>query len=108
MNSNNPIINVLIVDDSAVVRGLISKMISNDPNIALVDTVANGLLAVKRVDKGDIDIVVLDIEMPVMDGLTALPKILAKNPEIKVIMASTLAMKNAEISLRALENGAAD
>ena len=108
MNSNNPIINVLIVDDSAVVRGLISKMISNDPNIALVDTVANGLLAVKRVDMGDIDIVVLDIEMPVMDGLTALPQILAKNPEIKVIMASTLTMKNAEISLRALENGAAD
>jgi two-component system chemotaxis response regulator CheB len=108
LNSNNPIINVLIVDDSAVVRGLISKMISNDPNVAVVDTVANGLLAVKRVDRGDVDIVVLDIEMPVMDGLTALPQILEKYPKIKVIMASTLTMKNAEISLRALEAGAAD
>ena len=83
-------------------------MISNDPNVAVVDTVANGLLAVKRVDKGDVDIIVLDIEMPVMDGLTALPQILAKKPDIKVIIASTLTMKNAEISLKALESGAAD
>lgn len=98
----------MIVDDSAVVRGLISKMISNDPNVAVADTVANGLLAVKRVGRGDVDIVVLDIEMPVLDGLTALPQILAKAPNIKVIMASTLTMKNAEISLKALEAGAAD
>jgi two-component system chemotaxis response regulator CheB len=108
LNTNNTTINVLIVDDSAVVRGLISKMMPNDPNVTVIDTVANGLLAVKLVNKGDVHIVVLDIEMPVMDGLTALPQILAFDPEIKVIIASTLTMKNAEISLKALESGAAD
>tara|TARA_Y100000031_G_scaffold156876_1_gene213749 strand:+ start:2712 stop:3803 length:1092 start_codon:yes stop_codon:yes gene_type:complete len=108
LDHKNSRINVLIVDDSAVVRGLITRMISDDPNVVVVDTVANGSLAVKSVKKRDVDVVVLDIEMPVMDGLTALPEILAVDPTIKVIMASTLTLKNAEISLKALEAGASD
>ena len=106
---NDPI-KVLVVDDSAVVRGLISRMLEKDDELTVVDTVANGEIAIKRVrdEKVDIDVVILDIEMPVMDGLTALPEILKIDPEIKVIMASTLTLKNAEISLQALQAGASD
>ena len=106
-SKKNPIL-VMVVDDSAVVRGLVSRMLDKDDNIEVVDTVSNGELAVKRVNDIDLDVIILDIEMPVMDGLTALPKILEINPNIKVIMASTLTMKNAEISLKALQAGAAD
>lgn len=103
----NPIL-VMIVDDSAVVRGLMSRMLEKDESIEVVDTVSNGEIAVKRAAKLDLDIIILDIEMPVMDGLTALPKILEVNPNVKIIIASTLSLKNAEISLKALEVGAAD
>ena len=104
---NDPI-NVLVVDDSAVVRGLISRMLEKDEELSVADTVANGEVALKRVrDKSlGIDVVILDIEMPVMDGLTALPEMLKIDPEIKVIMASTLTLKNAEIGLQALQAGA--
>src|SRR5690606_11358396 len=54
------------------------------------------------------DVVVLDIEMPIMDGLTALPQLIAARPQVKVIMASTLTARNADISLRALQMGAAE
>ncbi len=98
----------MVVDDSAVVRGLISRMLEKDSDIEVVDTVSNGELAVKRAQTLDLDIIILDIEMPVMDGLTALPEILKVNPNVKVIMASTLTMKNAEISLKALQAGASE
>jgi len=65
-------------------------------------------MAVSQVSRQETDVVVLDIEMPIMDGLTALPKILAAAPDVKVIMASTLTQKNAQISLKALSAGAAD
>jgi len=83
-------------------------MLADDPNVVVAATVSDGSQAVKRVKAGDIDIVVLDIEMPVLDGLSALPQILEASPSTKVIMASALTMKNAEISLKALEAGAAD
>jgi len=99
---------VMIVDDSAVVRGLESRMLSEDPEITVVASVGNGQLAVQALDRHDIEVVVLDIEMPVLDGLSALPKLLARNPGLKIIMASTLTLRNAEISLQALQAGAAD
>ena len=99
---------VMVVDDSAVIRGLLSRALEQDPDIRIVASVANGQLAVNQVQRQPIDVVVLDIEMPVMDGLTALPKILAASPKTKVIMASTLTKRNAEISLRAMSLGAAD
>jgi len=99
---------VLVVDDSAIIRGLLARALEADPDIKVVDTVANGLLAVAAVQRHKPDVVVLDIEMPVMDGITALPKIIAAVPGIKVIMASTLTLRNADISMRALELGAAD
>lgn len=103
----NPI-RVMVVDDSAVIRGLISKMLETDSEVEVVVTFSNGLLAVKNLSKYDIDVIVLDIEMPVMDGLTALPKLLEKDPEVKIVMASTLTARNADVSIRALKAGAAD
>ena len=99
---------VMVVDDSAVVRGLLVRALDADPAISVVASVPDGLTAIKRVERDEVDVVVLDIEMPVMDGLTALPKIIEARPGIQVIVASTLTRRNAEISLRALRAGAAD
>ncbi len=105
----NDAIRVMLVDDSAVIRGLIGKMIEPEPGVTVVASVADGAQAVKRLGrKVDIDVIVLDIEMPVMDGLTALPKLIQLDPNVKIIMASTLTEKNADISIRALAAGAAD
>lgn len=106
-NSANEI-NVLIADDSLVIRGTIARILKVVPGVRVVATVQNGLAAVDRVKAGGIDVVVLDIEMPVMDGLTALPLILKADPGISVIMASTLTTRNADISMQALNLGAAD
>src|SRR5690242_12216334 len=73
---------VMVVDDSAVIRGLLTKTLETDPEIKVVSTVGNGQAAIDAVKRNDIDVVVLDIEMPVMDGLTALPKLLEAKPGI--------------------------
>jgi two-component system chemotaxis response regulator CheB len=99
---------VMVVDDSAVIRGLLTRALEKDPTIKVAASVGNGEAAIKALERHDIDVVILDIEMPVMDGLTALPKLLAAKPGIQIIMASTLTRKNAEVSLRALQAGAAD
>ncbi len=99
---------IMVVDDSAVIRGLLTRALEADSTIEVVASVANGEMAINAMDRHDIEVVVLDIEMPVMDGLTALPKLLEKDPALKVLMASTLTRKNAEVSLRALSMGAAD
>lgn len=99
---------VMVVDDSLVIRGLISRMIKETPGLEVVASVADGAQAVKQIEKLEVDVVVLDIEMPVMDGLTALPKLLKARPNVKVIMASTLTGPNAEASMKALALGAAD
>ncbi len=105
--SQDPI-RVMVVDDSAVVRGLITRMLEDATDVQVVTSVPNGEAAVKALDRYDIEVVLLDIEMPVMDGMTALPLLLKKRPDLKVIMASTLTLHNADISLRALELGAID
>ena len=61
-----------------------------------------------RLSRQGIDVIVLDIEMPVMDGLTAIPKLIAIDPAVKIIMASTLTLRGAEVSMKALQSGAAD
>src|SRR5262245_10721762 len=101
-------IQVMVVDDSAVIRLVLSRTLESDPEIMAVHSVGNGQLAVAAVQRAPVDIIVLDIEMPVMDGLTALPKLLAAAPGAKVLMASTLTQKNAEVSLKAMQAGAAD
>lgn len=101
-------IRVMVVDDSAVVRGLITRMLEEDPAIAVVASVGNGQMALSALERQAIDVAVLDVEMPVMDGLTALPRMLQIAPGLQVIMASTLTRRNADISLKALQAGAAD
>ena len=101
-------IRVMIVDDSAVVRGLIARVLHEDAEIELVASVDNGRTALASLERTPADIAVLDIEMPEMDGLTAIPLLLQKRPGLRIIMASTLTVRNAEIALRALALGAAD
>ena len=100
---------VLIVDDSAIVRGLVTRMMTEDAEIDVVGSVNNGEEALAVMEGGSgIEVVVLDIEMPVMDGLTALPKLLEIDPTVRVIMASTLTKRNADISFQAMTLGAVD
>ncbi len=101
-------IRVMVVDDSVVIRGLLSRWLSAEDGIDVVASHRNGLLAVNDILKSDPDLVVLDIEMPEMDGMEALPKILALKPDLSVVMASTLTERNAKISLKALALGAKD
>lgn len=104
----NDKIRVMLVDDSAVVRGLVTRILEEDPAIAVVASVGNGQMALSALERQDIDVIVLDIEMPVMDGMTALPLLLKADPGIRIIMQSTLTLKGADVSLRALQIGAAD
>ena len=101
-------IRVMVVDDSAVVRGLITRHLNVEAGIEVVASAANGELALAELSRRDVDVVVLDIEMPVMDGLTALREIVARHPGVRVVMASTLTRRNAEISMKALHLGASD
>ena len=98
----------MVCDDSVVIRGAVSRMLDADPDIQVVARVANGQLALDQLKRVPLDVVVLDIEMPVMDGMTALPLLLRADPALKVIMASTLTTRGADIALRALRLGAAD
>lgn len=98
----------MVVDDSAIIRGFLCRYLSEDPQIEVVTTANNGAVALRQLDTFDIEAVVLDIEMPEMDGMTALPLMIKKIPDLKVVMASTLTRKNAEISLRAMQMGAMD
>lgn len=99
---------VMVVDDSAVIRGLLTRALESDPQISVAASVQNGKIAISTLERQKVDVVVLDIEMPVMDGMTALPLIIKTQPGVRVIMASTLTLKNAEISMQALQAGAAD
>jgi two-component system, chemotaxis family, protein-glutamate methylesterase/glutaminase len=99
---------VMLVDDSVVVRGLFTRTLEQDPEVEVVASVGNGQQAVAAAARQKLDVVVLDIEMPVMDGLTALPKLLASDPSLKIIIASTLTRRSAEITLRALTAGASE
>lgn len=101
-------IRVMVVDDSAVVRGLFTRALTEDPMIDVVASAGNGEMALTQLKNQRVDVVLLDVEMPVMDGITALPEILKLSPNTRVIMASTLTTRNAEISVRAMQMGASD
>src|ERR1700761_2546374 len=99
---------VMVVDDSVVIRGMISRWLGAEPDIVVAASLRTGLEAVNQVERINPDIAVLDIEMPELDGISALPKLLAKKRNLVIIMASTLTRRNAEISFKALSLGAAD
>ena len=101
-------IKVLVVDDSLVIRGLITRHLKDVPGVSVVGSASDGNKAVDSVARGGIDVVILDIEMPDMDGITALPLIIQAKRDVMVLMASTLTRRNAEISLKCLSLGAAD
>ncbi len=101
-------IKVMLVDDSAVIRGLIARTLEADKEIKVVSSVHNGQMAVNSVKKSRPDVVVLDLEMPIMDGITALPLILKEKPNTKILICSTLSRKGASISMKALSLGATE
>lgn len=98
----------MVVDDSAVIRGMLSRIIEEDPFIKVVASAQNGEVAIQLYGEFKPDVVIMDIEMPVMDGITALGHLIKQHPEAKVIMCSTLTLDNAEISLKAMSIGAVD
>src|SRR5215813_4338010 len=101
-------IRVMVVDDSVVIRGMISRWIDAEPDMKVAASLRTGLDAVNQLERINPDVAVLDIEMPDLDGISALPRLLAKKRDLIVIMASTLTRRNAEISFRALALGASD
>jgi two-component system, chemotaxis family, protein-glutamate methylesterase/glutaminase len=99
---------VMVVDDSAVIRGLISRWVGSEPDMMVAASLRTGLDAVNQLERVNPDVAVLDIEMPELDGISALPQLLAKKRDLIIIMASTLTRRNAEISFKALSLGASD
>lgn len=107
MNKVNTPVRVLIVDDSAVMRQLLTTLLSADPEIEVVGTAPDPLVARDRIKALNPDVVTLDVEMPRMDGLSFLRKIMTLRPT-PVVMVSSLTQAGAEATLEALEIGAVD
>jgi two-component system chemotaxis response regulator CheB len=101
-------ISVMVVDDSAIIRGLITRTLEKEGDIKVTMSAGDGIGAIKFLSRTPVDVILLDIEMPNMDGITAIPKLLEVQPDVKIIMASTLSLRNAEISMKALSLGAVD
>lgn len=100
-------IKVLVVDDSSFMRKIISDIIHSDPDLMVVDTAKNGKEAIDKIKELKPDVMTLDVEMPILDGLTALEMIMKELP-MPVIMLSSLTQEGADATLRALELGAVD
>jgi two-component system chemotaxis response regulator CheB len=101
------LIKVLIVDDSVVMRKLLKDILESDPEIQVIGTVKNGIVALEQIPILKPDVVTLDIEMPKMDGLTALQHIMDQHP-VPVLMISAMNTRQADITLKALDFGAVD
>jgi len=101
-------IRVMVVDDAIIARRLVTRWIGAEPDMIVASCLRTGREAVEQVGESDPDVVVLDVDMPELDGISALPLLLKKKRDLVVIMASTLTRRSAEISLRALSLGAAD
>src|SRR6202142_3641531 len=100
-------VRVLVVDDSAVVRQTMTNVLSSDPEIEVIGTAGDPFVAADRIQEQIPDVITLDIEMPRMDGLTFLKKIMSQHP-IPVVICSSLAEEGAQSTLKALEYGAVD
>lgn len=98
---------VLVVDDSALVRQALAEVLNSDPQIEVMATASDPLVAAKRIAEQVPDVITLDVEMPKMDGLTFLHKIMSQHP-IPVVICSSLAESRSETTLKALEYGAVE
>lgn len=99
---------ILIVDDSAVTRSLLRSVIATDPGLDVAGTAADGASALHAISRNAPDLVLLDIEMPVMDGLATLRELRLRRHEIPVIMCSSLTQRGAKVTIEALAMGASD
>lgn len=100
-------IRVLVVDDSALIRRILTDILNKDSEISVIGTARNGKEALEKIESLKPDIVTLDIEMPIMDGMTTLKHIVSKY-KLPVIMISSLSQEGAEMTLKALDEGAVD
>jgi two-component system chemotaxis response regulator CheB len=107
MQSEKKTIRVLVVDDSAVMRKLISNLLDKDPEIEVIATAIDGCFALAKVEQLKPDVVTLDVDMPRMDGLTALGEMVSKH-RTPVVMLSSLTTRGAALTMQALEKGAID
>jgi two-component system chemotaxis response regulator CheB len=103
-----PMIDVLVVDDSFVMRKLIISTLESHPSIRVVGTAEDGQQALQALDRCKPDVVILDVEMPVMDGLTALDEIRRRERRLPVLMFSSLTQRGAQTTIEALTRGASD
>jgi two-component system chemotaxis response regulator CheB len=101
-------IRILVVDDSAVMRSLLRSVVSTDPGLEVAGTAADGESALSAVESVRPDLVLLDVEMPVMDGLVTLRKLRARGHRLPVIMCSSLTQRGAKVTIEALACGASD
>src|SRR5262245_50946464 len=106
--SDIPNLRVLIVDDSVVVRRVVSDVLASDPGVTVVGTAPNGRLGLLKVAQYNPDVVVLDMEMPELDGLATLAEIKRGWPHLPVIMFSAMTRPGAAATLDALSQGASD
>ena len=101
-------IRVMVVDDAVVARSLVTRWVDAESDMKITAALRTGREAVEQFESSDPDVVVLDVEMPELDGISALPLLLKKKRDLMVIMASAVTRRGAEVSLRALSLGAAD
>jgi len=100
-------IKLLVVDDSFFMQQILGDVVQSDPQIEVVGTARNGVEALSKIDSLHPDVVTMDVEMPVMDGLVAVQKIMQTNP-VPIVMVSALTQREAELALKALQYGAVD
>lgn len=101
-------IKVLVVDDSALMRKIISDMINSEVNMEVINTARNGKDLMDKLEKLKPDVITLDVEMPIMDGITALKELKEKGIVIPIIVLSSFSKKSSELTMECLENGAFD
>src|SRR3954467_9665579 len=101
-------IRVMVVDDAIVARAMVGRWVDAELDMQIVASLRGAREAIEQVERKNPDILILDVTMPDLDGITALPLLLEKKRDLVVLMVSTLTRRNAEISLHALSLGAAD
>src|SRR5438445_384740 len=107
MTGGNKPVRVLVVDDSSLIRQLLTMLLSADPEIEVVGSAPDPFVARDKIKELSPDVVTLDVEMPRMDGLSFLRKIMELRP-LPVVMMSSLTQANADVTIKALEIGAVD